>query len=128
MEILTDEKWKQLENINYSVNLEMSYTKDLKNYGKWEYWESGNDKGDCEDYALNKRIKLIEAGWNYQNLRIALCWTNSNKTAYHAVLIVITNRGDFILDNRSNFIENKSSMNYVWDKMQDENGNWYKVD
>lgn len=128
MEILTDEKWKQLEDINYSVNLDMSYTRDKDNYGKSEYWESGDDKGDCEDYALNKRIKLIEAGWNYQNLRMALCWTNSNKTDYHAVLIVITNRGDFILDNRSNFIENKSSMNYVWDKMQDENGNWYKVD
>jgi predicted transglutaminase-like cysteine proteinase len=127
MEILTDKKWQQLQDINNDVNYKIIYTTDKKNYGKSDKWAITNNKGDCEDYALTKRQKLIELDWNYKNLRLATCWINKNKTGYHAVLIVITNKGDFVLDNRSNFIETKSSMKYIWDKIQDENGNWCKV-
>lgn len=128
MEILTDKKWKELQDVNYQINLNTTYKSDTENYGKSEYWEKNNNFGDCEDYALTKRNKLIELGWNYKNLRMASCWTKPNKQGYHGVLIIITNKGDFVLDNRSNFIETKNSMNYTWHKIQNELGQWCEVE
>ena len=56
--------------------------------------------GDCEDYALAKRDALIAAGIGSANALLATGVLPSGE--YHAVLIVTTKRGDFVLDNLTN--------------------------
>ena len=60
----------------------------------------GGVSGDCEDYALAKRDALIAAGIGSANARIATGVLPSGE--YHAMLIVSTKRGDFVLDNLTN--------------------------
>jgi predicted transglutaminase-like cysteine proteinase len=58
--------------------------------------------GDCEDYQLLKRRKLVEAGYPHRALRMTV--VIDEEGAGHAVMMVRTNRGDFILDNKRNAI------------------------
>lgn len=61
-----------------------------------DVWSLGPKEGDCEDYALTKRAALIKSGLNSGSLRMAITRTYGQ---YHAVLIVKTSNGDFVLDN-----------------------------
>lgn len=63
-------------------------------------WSDFVATGDCEDFALTKRHKLIQAGVPASALRIAVATTASGEG--HAVLVVKTEAEDFVLDNRSN--------------------------
>ena len=65
-----------------------------------DIWKVGGASGDCEDYALAKRDALIAAGIGSANARIATGVLPSGE--YHAVLLVSTKRGDFVLDNLTN--------------------------
>lgn len=82
----------KLAAVNTRINQSITYRSD-----KGEVWTLGGSAGDCEDYALTKRAALINAGFNSGALRIA---TTRVGKQYHAVLIVKTTSGDFILDNR----------------------------
>ena len=65
-----------------------------------DIWKVGGASGDCEDYALAKRDALIAAGLGSANARLVVGILPSGE--YHAVLIVSTRRGDFVLDNLTN--------------------------
>ena len=65
-----------------------------------DIWRVGGPTGDCEDYALAKRDALIAAGLGSVNARLAVGVLPSGE--HHAVLIVSTRRGDFVLDNLTN--------------------------
>lgn len=79
-------------------------------------WHPALDFGDCEDYALVKQIALIERGWPKGSLRLATAY--SPKTGLHAVLIVSTIQGDFVLDNVENKIRHWSTTRYRFLKIQ----------
>ena len=55
------------ERINSDVNASVSYKTDLEQYSKPEYWVEANTFGDCEDYALLKRHRLIESGFAHKD-------------------------------------------------------------
>ncbi|KQT80939.1 hypothetical protein ASG54_05645 [Aureimonas sp. Leaf460] len=61
-------------------------------------WSANVASGDCEDFALTKRQALLEAGLPSSALRIAVATTSTGEG--HAVLVVKTEAGDFVLDNR----------------------------
>ena len=63
------------ERINSDVNASVSYKTDLEQYSKPEHWCLPTDFGDCEDYALLKRHRLIESGFARKDLHLACCWT-----------------------------------------------------
>lgn len=65
-------------------------------------WNANVTVGDCEEFALTKRERLIKAGLPASALRMAVATTRSGEG--HAVLVVSTHAGDFILDNRSDRI------------------------
>lgn len=65
-----------------------------------DIWKVGGSMGDCEDYALAKRDALIAAGLGSVNARLAVGTLPSGE--YHAMLIVTSKRGDFVLDNLTN--------------------------
>lgn len=62
-----------------------------------DVWTVGARAGDCEDYALEKRRQLIEAGLPASALRLAYVKTRAG--AGHAVLVVNTPRIHYVLDN-----------------------------
>lgn len=55
--------------------------------------------GDCEDYAIAKYLLLREMGVSADDMRILILRANGN-VGEHAVLVVQTSAGPYVLDNR----------------------------
>jgi predicted transglutaminase-like cysteine proteinase len=98
--LATPRRLSQLDEINRQVNQSIVPETDMEHYGVPDYWSLPADgKGDCEDYALLKRHKLIMLGWPSGALLMTV--VRDAKGEGHAVLTVRTTGGDFILDNKS---------------------------
>jgi predicted transglutaminase-like cysteine proteinase len=94
----TPERLSELHHINQAVNHEITPATDLEIYGQTEYWTLPTTRGDCEDFALLKRKRLMARGWPTSALLITV--VRDEKGEGHAVLTVRTIQGDFILDNK----------------------------
>jgi predicted transglutaminase-like cysteine proteinase len=99
----TPERFAQLEAINRMVNHEIAPVTDLDLYGEADYWTLPTLKGDCEDYVLLKRKRLIALGWPPSALLITV--VRDERGEGHAVLTARTAQGDFILDNKTDEIK-----------------------
>jgi predicted transglutaminase-like cysteine proteinase len=75
-------------------------------------------KGDCEDYVLEKRRRLMRAGLPRQALLVTV--VRDHKGDGHAVLTVATDRGDFILDNQAPKVLGWSETGYRYIKRQSQ--------
>jgi len=109
-----------LDRVNRTVNAEVRPMTDMDLYGEAERWSlparSGNRAGDCEDYALEKRRRLIAAGLPAQAFSLAV--VDSRETGPHVVLLVGTDRGDFVLDNLDQWVLPWSKTGYRWVQRQ----------
>ena len=118
------------ERINSDVNASVSYKTDLEQYSKPEYWVEAGTFGDCEDYALLKRELLKEQGFDEDKIHIATCWINVKAiNTGHCVLIVETDKGQFVLDNN---LKDPVPLNfeavdykYIWNIIE-RGGKWYE--
>lgn len=54
------------------------------------------------------------------------CVSKDSTSEYHVVLIVTTDKGDYVLDNRYPFPMERRALNYKWDKIQ-QGDKWYKI-
>jgi len=89
---------------------------DYEQYGVPEFWAEAMKEGDCEDYALAKFKDLRDAGVPLEALRLACVFTETS--GYHAVLVVTTENGDWVLDNRFDDIyQTLGSKGYTLDKI-----------
>lgn len=97
MIILTQNIWKRILRVNRNWNDRIQYQSDGEHYGKRDWWCFPYDNiGDCEDYAIAKRQALESfsiPGY------FATCWTKPERQGYHAVLLLDTHRGTFVLSN-----------------------------
>ncbi|WP_439603109.1 transglutaminase-like cysteine peptidase [Devosia sp.] len=59
-------------------------------------WRVGVSAGDCDEYAATKRNLLIRAGIPPSAIRFAYVKARGEG---HAIVVVKTDRGDFVLDN-----------------------------
>jgi predicted transglutaminase-like cysteine proteinase len=92
---------------------------DMDHWGVVERWNYPDDGyGDCEDYALEKRKLLIEAGWPREALLMTVVRDQNGNG--HAVLTVKTDRGEFILDNQTSDILLWSDTGYRFVKRQSQ--------
>lgn len=82
-----------LNRVNRNVNASITPRSDER----VDKWQLNGQYGDCEDYALTKRERLIELGVPAGALRIG--YTRTATGQGHAVLIVRTDRGELVLDN-----------------------------
>ncbi len=126
-EVLTEKNWKTLLNINYTVNETVAPLTDAEIYGVEEYWTYPTNVGDCEDYVLQKRKMLMQAGFSASNLLITVVLQPNGEG--HAVLTVRTDRGDFVLDNMRNKVLLWSETEYTFLKRQSSAnaGKWMKL-
>ncbi len=115
---LTAASWAKILYVNRKVNADVWAVSDMKHYGREEYWTLPTDGyGDCEDFALLKRKILAEAGLPEAALRIAVVQTP--RDVRHAVLTVVTDRGDFVLDNMNDDVLAWNRTGFVWLERQD---------
>ena len=94
---MTAERWSQLQVVNRAINTRVAPREDAEIYGVSDYWTAGAHVGDCEDYMIAKKQALIAAGWAADQVLYAV--VVGIETPHHAVLVVRTDRGDFVLDN-----------------------------
>lgn len=115
--VMTPARWTELNTVNDYVNSSVPQVEDIANYGVSERWAYPNaNGGDCEDLALLKRKLLIERGWSPADLLIAVVreWNGAG----HAILVVDTDRGDVVLDNKNWAIVAWNDAPYTWVKRQ----------
>lgn len=105
----------RLQKVNQYVNRTIKPVSDMENYGKRDYWTiPANGKGDCEDYVLMKRAKLLASGISPSQLLITMV----QGSGPHVILTVRTNKGDYILDNLREEILPVEKTSYRYIKMQ----------
>jgi predicted transglutaminase-like cysteine proteinase len=114
---LDAQTWKTIQTINARINSEIQPITDMAHWGIVERWDYPTDgMGDCEDYALLKRKRLVEAGIPRRALLITVVVDEENEG--HAVLMLRTDRGDYILDNKRGAILPWTQTGYVFVKRE----------
>jgi predicted transglutaminase-like cysteine proteinase len=117
--VLSAQVWKDLVRVNHWVNSNIRPITDLEHWGVVERWNYPDDGyGDCEDYVLEKRRMLIQAGWPREALLITVVRDQNGDG--HAVLTVKTDQGEFILDNQRDDILLWSETGYRFVKRQSQ--------
>lgn len=115
---MTPVLWAMLRKVNDDVNGAIWPEDDQRHYGRAEYWNIPTDGyGDCEDYALTKRRDLAARGVSLAALRIAVVVTGDG--GRHAVLTVVTDKGDYVLDNMKNEVLPWDRTGLTWIERQD---------
>ena len=114
---LTAEHVALAKTINRTVNRQVKEIEDLRQYGKEEHWALPSARGgDCEDLVLLKKKMLLDRGVPSQALLIATVL--DRKLNSHAVLVLRTKSGDFVLDNLTNKIKPWKKTGYTFLKLQ----------
>jgi predicted transglutaminase-like cysteine proteinase len=124
---LKAETLELLKRVNHGVNIAIIPTS--KSYGSnlEDGWTIAPDMGDCNDYAVTKRHQLLGSGLSSKALRLSVVKTASG--IGHLVLVVVTTKGDMVMDNLTETIRPWQSTDYHWLKIQSaaDSRFWYEV-
>jgi predicted transglutaminase-like cysteine proteinase len=118
---LSQDIWSSLVAVNEQVNRTILAVTDRDQWGvvdRWDYPDDG--RGDCEDMQLLKRKLLIRAGLPRRALRMTVVVDEQGEG--HAVLLVRTDRGDFILDNKRDAVLAWQQTGYHYVKREGDAG------
>lgn len=113
--VLTDHVMAMLRSVNTSVNASIRPVSD-RGGANADNWQVGGGSGDCEDFALAKRAALLRGGFPSSATLVATGETRQGRA--HAVLIVRTDRGDFVLDSKASRVVPFSAALYSWESIQ----------
>lgn len=102
--------------INRRVNDAVQPITDRAQYGVEERWTYPHGRGDCEDFALEKRRALHEAGIPMADLLMTVVRKPNGEG--HAVLALRTEGGDLLLDNLDKRVRAWNETNYTFVKRQ----------
>lgn len=111
--------WRLVNGVNRRMNRGIRNASDARLYGREDHWTqpSGDQpQGDCEDYVLAKRAGLIAAGVPAEALSIAIVETPWGES--HAVLLLASDQGEYVLDNLSPWISRWDRVDYRWRERQ----------
>jgi predicted transglutaminase-like cysteine proteinase len=125
---LTPHGWDVVRQINLSVNSAITPVTDADAYGREEVWAYPVDAGDCEDFVLLKREKMMEAGFSPSDLLITVVRKPDGEG--HAVLTLRSAQGDFVLDNLVNDVKLWTETPYTYLKRQAsfDTGRWVTIE
>lgn len=120
--------WQTIRAVNDAVNNEILPMTDKELFGKDEHWAYPDGAGDCEDYVLLKRRKLIENGFSPADLLITVVRKPDGEG--HAVLTVRTTEGDFVLDNleRDVLLWTETPYRYLKRQASFNPGRWVSIE
>ena len=114
---LSRETWNIIQAVNNRVNASVTPLSDQDHWGIPDRWDLPNDGyGDCEDIQLLKRKLLAERDLPRRAMRMTVVIDRLGDG--HAVLMVRTDRGDFILDNKTDAILPWVRTGYVFAKRE----------
>lgn len=105
--------------VNRRVNRGLRAMTDQDHLGMPDRWDFAEDGiGDCEDFQLVKRRLLAQAGLPHRAMRMTV--VIDEKGEGHAVLTLITDRGDIILDNKTNAVMAWHETGYTFIKRESQ--------
>jgi predicted transglutaminase-like cysteine proteinase len=114
---LTADAWDRIQPGNERVNAAVRPRSDIDHWGVVDHWDLAEDGyGDCEDYQLLKRKLLAEIGLPRRAMRMTVVLDEAGEG--HAVLMIRTDRGDYVLDNRRPAILTWSDTGYEYIKRE----------
>lgn len=122
---LTAGRMNDLKALNRRINRMILPEMEAPGQDNWRLYPS---HGDCDDYALTKRESLVVRGWPAGAMRFATVFTEENE--YHLVLLIDTDRGTLVLDNR--FLDPMPwarliSLGYRWVAIEDVNRQTWRL-
>ncbi len=114
---LTPAIWNTIVSVNRRVNRQIRPVTDQEHWGRPDLWDLAQDgSGDCEDFQLLKRRLLAEAGLPRRAMRMTV--VIDEKGEGHAVLTLLTDRGDYVLDNKTSAVTAWHETGYVFIKRE----------
>jgi predicted transglutaminase-like cysteine proteinase len=116
--VLSPDNWQMLNQVNSYVNTRIKPKSDMDLYQVAENWSYPTEAGDCEDYVLLKKRYLQNIGFPADELLITVLL--DEKGEGHAVLTVVSDDGDYILDNRRDDIRRWDHTQYKFLKRQSQ--------
>ena len=123
---------KQLRRLNRMVNRKVVQRLDAPGQADEDLWRPSGigpgATGDCEDMALEKRNQLIAMGYPPSALLMAVVYRRH--VGLHAVLVVRTGAGDYVLDNLTDRVRPWHRTGYSWLSVQspDDPLRWMRPD
>lgn len=102
-----------LDLVNRRVNGAIRYRSDRAIWGSNDYWATPAEiarkgAGDCEDFAITKYWLLRSMGVSEERMQLVLL-QDTRRQLFHAVLVVHTAGGAYVLDNVSNRLRQDSA-------------------
>lgn len=119
---------EQIDGVNNYMN-SVRYVEDSVGYKKSDYWATpieflGKGSGDCEDYAIAKYASLRALGFSSDQMRIAIV-QDKIKNVPHAILVVYTQDGVFVLDNQNKNVADAAQVNRYKPIFSINSNNWW---
>ena len=120
-----------LRKVNAAVNTYVRQVADIYTAGVAERWNrpgiGRNAAGDCEDLAIEKRMELVEAGFDPRRMAFAVVYKRNY--GMHIVLIARTAKGDMVLDSLSPHVLRWDETKYSWLRIQsmDDPKRWHRI-
>jgi predicted transglutaminase-like cysteine proteinase len=116
---LTPATWATIVSVNRRINKSVEPMTDMEHLRVADRWDLAEDGiGDCEDFQLLKRHLLAKAGLPRRAMRMTV--VIDEKGEGHAVLTLITDRGDLVLDNKTDAILPWHRTGYVFIKRESQ--------
>jgi predicted transglutaminase-like cysteine proteinase len=114
---LSPELAAEIGEVNVTINRAIKPRTDMEAFGADNYWglplsDGPRAEGNCKDYVLEKRRRLIDDGVASSALSIAILVTPQNEV--HAVLVVSTDQGDVVMDNLTDAVRPWRRTGYRW--------------
>lgn len=113
---------------NREVNAGIRFADDLEWQGyeeEWSYPVTGS--GDCEDFALEKRRRLVAWGLPRASMSMAVVY-HKTFMCPHALLLVETTAGTLALDNLDSAIRCWDKAPYNYESRERVDGQWDRFD
>lgn len=120
----TVEVHRLLQAVNRAVNREVRLTSDWGNSGQEELWSfPERGMGDCEDFMLEKRRRLVDGGLPGAALTCAVVF-HEVQFFPHAILLAETTTGTWVLDNLYDEVLCWDAVPYVYRLRERPDGQW----
>jgi len=122
----TAELHQRLSDVNARVNEEVDFVSDMDNLGVEEDWSFPRDcRGDCEDFVLEKRKRLVDLGFPRASLTIAFAF-HEVQFFPHAILLAETTTGTWVLDNLYEEVLCWDAVPYRYTRREQPDGTWVR--